>query len=59
MTGGLVAINIFATATLDFFASAKNFFKIDIKVYELINPFFIIVLTSPILLLDIAILKLI
>jgi hypothetical protein len=59
MTGGLIAINIFAAAILDFFAAATDFFKIDIEVCKLINSFIIIVLITPILLLDAAVLRLV
>jgi hypothetical protein len=59
MTGDLVIINIFAAATLNFFAAAKNFFEIDIEICKLINSFFIIVLISPILSSNIAVLRLI
>jgi hypothetical protein len=58
MIGSLIAIDIFAAAILNFFAAVMNFFKIDIEVYELINPFIIIFLTTPILSLDIAVLRL-
>jgi hypothetical protein len=54
-----MAINIFTAAILDFFAAVKDFFEIDIEVCKSINPFIIIVLITPILLLNVAILKLI
>jgi hypothetical protein len=59
MTGGLMAMDIFVAAILDFFAAATDFFKVDIEICELINSFIIIVLITPILLLNTAILKLI
>jgi hypothetical protein len=59
MIGGLIAMDIFAAAILDFFAAATDFFKIDIEICELISSSIIIVLTTPILLLNAAILKLI
>jgi hypothetical protein len=54
-----MTIDIFATTTLNFFAAAKDFFKIDIEVCKSINLFFIIILISLILSLNAAILRLI
>jgi hypothetical protein len=59
MTNNLMAIDIFAATILDFFAAVMNFFEIDIEIYRLINSFIIIFLTTPILSLDAAVLKLV
>jgi hypothetical protein len=59
MTGGLITIDIFATAILNFFEAVIDFFKIDIEIYKLINSFIIIVLITLILLLNAAVLRLI
>jgi hypothetical protein len=58
MIGGLVVIDVFAAAILDFFAAAMDFFEVNIEICKLINLFIIIILTAPILSLNAAILKL-